>query len=189
MWLPWIAGLHRQRVPVGFGEDVGGGLERLRRLSLCGDALHLRSCGDGDGGRRRIGGQTGGGRDGEGKVGRGGDAGRWLVADQLAELRQRVELGGGAQIALVGEPLLIEGEDVEHDRSGIEKGDAEIVVVARLQRGQRWILGAGETREHRFLERRPRAGSIGDRGEPRAIGLALRRLHADAGAAAAGAVR
>ena len=41
-----------------------------------------------------------------------------------------------------------------------------VVVVARLQGGQRRIVGARKPRQHRLLERGPGAGAIGDRGLP-----------------------
>ena len=57
----------------------------------------------------------------ESQISRGGDAGRGLVADQSRQLGQRSNLRGGPQIALVGEALLIEGQDVEHHRGGIKE--------------------------------------------------------------------
>ena len=71
-----------------------------------------------------IGRQAGAARQGEREIRRTADARRGLIADQPRELSQRVELRRGAQIALVGQTLLIEGQDVEHDGGGIEQGDA-----------------------------------------------------------------
>src|SRR5262249_28524383 len=79
---------------------------------------------------------AGGGGEREGEVSRGGHARRGLIADEPAQLGEGKELGRGAQIALVGEPLLIEGENVEHHRAGVDERDRVVVVVAGLERRQ-----------------------------------------------------
>ena len=71
--------------------------------------------GDGDGAGGQADGQSRRRAEREGQIGYGRDAGRGLVADELAELGERVELGGGAQIALIGQAFLVEGENVEDD--------------------------------------------------------------------------
>ena len=81
----------------------------------------------------------------------------------------------------------INGRRIGH-RCDEREGDAEIVVVAGLERRERGIIGARQPGQHRLPECRPPAGAIGDRGEPRKIGFALRRLDADPTAAAAQAI-
>ena len=98
-----------------------------------GHALHLGSGGDGDGGGVGVRGQAGGGLEREGEVGFGGDTGGGLVTDEAGKFGERAKMNGGAEVALVGESLLVEGQDVEDDGAGVEQGDAEVICVARLE--------------------------------------------------------
>ena len=66
----------------------------------------------------------------------GGQARAQLIADQLGQLAHRDQLGRGAQVALVGDPLGVEGQDVADNRPGVQQGDGEVVVAAGLQPGQ-----------------------------------------------------
>ena len=109
-------------VPGGAGLDPLHRLEGLRALALPGDAEHPHPGVDG--------GPPGGpGRPlhGEGQVGPGGDPGGQLVADGAGQLQHRAALRGRAQVALVGDPLLVEGDHVQHGRPGVEEGDGGIV--------------------------------------------------------------
>ncbi len=125
----------------------------------------------------------------KGKVGGGGNPRGRLVPYQPRQFSQRPNLCGSAQITLVDEALLVERQDVEHDRSGIEQGDGKVVIGAGLQGLQGGIIGTRKPREHRLLERGPRADSICERIEARPIAFELRRLHAGPGAASAEATR
>ena len=186
-WGPGDSGGDRQRVPVGFGQDIGGCLEALGGLVLRRHALHLGAGGDGDRRGAWVGRQAGGGFQGEREVGLAGDAGGRLVADEAGQFSERAKLCGRAKVALVGKTLLVEGQDVEDDRAGVEQGNAEIVGVTCLEVAQGGVVGAGKARQHGFAEGAPGAGAIGDGGKSGQVLLDNRGLNAGAGAAAAGA--
>ena len=54
----------------------------------------------------------------------GGDPRAQLVADRAGEQAHRPELGRGAQEALLGDPLRVEGDDVGDERPRVEQRDA-----------------------------------------------------------------
>ena len=112
----------RQRVPRLLGDQVVGGLEGLRLLAGAGHAHGLAALGDDDGGDLgRV------GLEGVGEVGRGAQARPQPVADQPGELEDGPQLGGGAQVALVGDALLVEGQDVRDRGPAVEEGDRRVV--------------------------------------------------------------
>ena len=65
----------------------------------------------------------------EGEQRRGGDAGRRLITHEPRQLEHRALLHRGAQIRLVRQPLLVEGQDIGRDRQGVQQRDGEIVVA------------------------------------------------------------
>src|SRR5205814_674938 len=120
------------------------------------DAEGRQALGDG-----RAAGRAGGVLDGEGEEGAGRDAGVQLVADLAGELEDRATLGRGAQVALVGDPLLVERHDVGDGRPGVEQRDRGVVRGPVRQGGERartgrvvWRYRLGrQAREHALQER------------------------------------
>ena len=101
-------GLRRKRVQCDNRGEIGGRLEHLRRLAGPGTL-----CTRVPAGMSTLSGEPGALRQREREHRGGGDAGRRHVADQTGELEDGALIDGGAQKRLVGETLLIEGEDVE----------------------------------------------------------------------------
>ncbi len=89
--------------------------ERLVDLGLLvvgGHALHAQADGNP---------QRGVPVQGEGQQGGGGDAGAELVVEEPGHAQDRVAQAGGAQEPLVGDALLIEGQDVGDGRPHVEE--------------------------------------------------------------------
>ena len=181
---PRDGGLGRDGVLRDDGRNIRGSFEDLRRLAGAGHALYPGSGGNEDVVRR-----AGGAGEGEGEIGRSGDARRGLVADQLREVEDGRRIDGGPQVGFVGDALLIEAENVERDRPGVEQSNAEVGVVARRERCERGQRGAGERREQAGLERGLGADTIADGAEAWAVVNDLGRLGHHAGAAAAKSFR
>ena len=130
-----LAQAHLKVVPLRAGDQVFAGLEGLRLLVGVGHALRGRAGADGEGGLllavERV-----------GQIGRCGHAGPKLIAHEPRQLRHRAALGGGAQVVLVRDALLVEAEHVAHRGPGVEQCDGRVAAVARgqaLQRAKRGV--------------------------------------------------
>ena len=106
-------------------------------------------------------------------AGAGGHAGAQFVPDRSCQLEHRTSLGGGAQVVLVGQPLLVEGQHIGHDGPGVEQRNGRVVGCARREPGQ-WpgarvgLVGNGvdrQAREHPAQEARVGADAVGERGQ------------------------
>jgi hypothetical protein len=158
--------LRLDRVPFGPRLDLLDRLEGLRKPVGPGDALHLDALPDRDLFRRTL-----RGLEVERQVGARSGAWRELVADRIRELTDRAAFGRRAQEALVDDSLLIEGQDVEHARPGVDQPDRRVVVLASRQSGER-MPGRPCDRQlpdHRLLEGAMRADAIGELGQPRRV--------------------
>ena len=182
---------HLQVVPFALRLQVVAGLEGLRLLARVGNALRARAGGD----RHRLFLVV---VQRVGQVGRRGDARAQLVAHQTGQFQHRAPLGGGAQIGLVGDPLLVEAQHVAHRRPGVEQGDRRVAGVTggqalqRAQVRQRLPIGTlaidfqgRQPRLHRFQEAAMRADTVVQRGQAGTVVHALRRQHLHAVAATA----
>ena len=74
-----------------------------------------------------------------------------------------------AQVGLVGDALLVEGEHVGHAGPGVEQGDRDVVVGPGGQTGERLARRGRQGREHAALEQRVRPDPVGDGAEPGAV--------------------
>ena len=184
MRMPGESGLHRNGIPFGARLDRRHGLESLRLLPRPRNALHLGADGNLDGTCR----QRRAARDllkGEGEEGRCRHAGRQLIADEAGKLEDGAPLRRRAEVVLVGDALLIEGEHVQRRRQRVAERDGEIAVVAGAEPGERGQLGAGEPGQQRLLELPMHPDAVGNGGLAGRIVDAGRRLDVQAGAAAA----
>ncbi len=60
----------------------------------------------------------------------GGNAGTQNVAHQPGQFQDRTAFGRGAQVALIGDALLVEGENVGDGGPGVQHGDGRVALVA-----------------------------------------------------------
>ena len=92
-------------------------------------------------------------------------AGMEFVADQTRQFQNRAPFCGGAQIGLVGQPLLVEGQHIAGRCPGVDEGDGKVIVLASAQAGERGIGGRSQVRQHGRLETRvvadPRVHLVG----------------------------
>ena len=112
-------------------------------------------------------------------MGAGGDARIELVADQPGQLEDRAALRRGAQEALVGDALLVEGEDVADappSASSSAMAGSSVLRVVSAASGWRTSLGASSTTlaigSCASIRRRTvamRASAVGERREARAV--------------------
>ena len=126
-----------QRVPLGARDEFVAGLEHLRQLVLRRHALH-----PGARGQRADARRAGRVLDREREVDAGRDAGLELVADGARQLEHRAALGGGAQEALVGDALLVEGQ---HVGGAGGQASSSAMVGSSLSRVSSRASGRGES--------------------------------------------
>ena len=138
-------------VDLGIRHDLLDRLEDLRLLVLAGDAHHLEALADA---------RLGAGIEGEAQHRLRREAGPQAVADQARQAQQRIALARGAQEELVGDPLVVEREDVARRGEEFEDGDGVVVALARRQAGERRLLR--DRFEHRLAEGGEGADAIGD---------------------------
>jgi len=130
-----------QRVPRSPRGDRLGGLEGLRQLVLAGDAHYARP--RVYNGFARCAGR---GLDGERQVRARRDRGAELVADGAGQLQDGAPLRRRAQVAFVGDALLVKGQHVHRDGPRIEERLRRVIVCARGQPlGQLDALGLAAT--------------------------------------------
>ena len=175
--LPTLAGLGGESRPGRSSREVVDGLEGLRGMARPRHALHLGSGGNCGRLRLRL--------EREREPGLGGHARIEVIADEGAEFEHRPTLLRGAQITLVSQPLLVEGQHVEHHGRRVEQRDAEVVALARAQSRQRRIVRARQSRLHAREEAAVVASPIGDARQARTIADRLGGCLRDARAAAA----
>ena len=179
-------------VPFHPCRDRFRGFKRLRQLVLAGHALNAHSgwhdCG---------GGRTDCFVDVEGQMHRSRNTRIQLIADETSQFEDRSPLDCGAQIALVGDALLIERQDIAHDGPGIEQGNRRVVEVAgcqaseRMAQNVRCILDvfARQLLEHARQDVAVRCDAVGQRGRTRRVVEWLRRQARLAAVAVARVVR
>ncbi len=183
-------------VPLGPRHDLFDRLERLRLLAGAGDALYPQAglerhrCGRHGRRRARVarcrGRHVRWGLEREGEVRLGGDARPQAVPDQPPELLQRDPPARRAQVRLLREALVVEGEHVRGNRERVEERDGEVVAIAGAEVGEARPVGVREAGDHRCEEVSVRPDAVRDRGQPRAVLYLERRPLGDAGAATAG---
>ena len=134
------------RVPGRPGGQVGGRLVGLRQLAGPGQAAHA-----GAGRHRHPSGRAERVLERERQERGRGAAPAGLVADAPGKLDQRARIGAGPQVALVGDPLVVEGEHVEHLGPGVHEGHRRVVGLAGAEPLQ--LRLSGECGRHRRGER------------------------------------
>ncbi|MFT3769520.1 MAG: hypothetical protein QM820_29125 [Minicystis sp.] len=136
-----------ERVEIGARDDVLDRLVGLRLLVGPGDALDAGALGDGHRRGRAL-------RcfEREDEVDAGRYPGTQRVTDEARQLDDADALGRGAQVGLVGDALLVEGEHVGDDGEGVEQGNGEVIGLAGAQVAERRTARVREAGEHALEE-------------------------------------
>src|SRR5713101_6773176 len=114
----------RHSIPGGPRRNGCDGLESLGLLAWIGNALHACTCVDGC-----LTGSSWSILYGKGQVDAGRDTGPQLVADAARQFENGATLGCRAQVRLVGDAFLVEGQDICYYRPGIQQSDGKVVVA------------------------------------------------------------
>ena len=168
---------HRDLAPFGPRGQKLGGFEGLRLFAGGGHALHARTDRNIHGRGIRI--------DRIGEIYAGRYTRPHFITGQAAELQQGIAFGCGAQIAFVGDALLIERQHIAGDRPDVAQGNRRIGRIAHTQRREFGKVRTRQTRMHRFDKRCIRARTMMDFAQTGTVFLGYGRRRARAGATTA----